>query len=49
MGRHIERFDGVHEGYGVGQINLEGWTSLELSLKKELCQIHGLRERERGR
>ena len=24
VGRHIDVFDGVHGGYGVGQRNLEG-------------------------
>ena len=24
VGRHIDGFDGVHEGYGAGQRNLEG-------------------------
>ena len=24
VGRHIDGFDGVHEGYGVGERNLEG-------------------------
>ena len=29
VGRHIDGFNGVHGGYGVGQINLEGWMLLE--------------------
>ena len=29
VGRHIERFDGVHDGYGVSQGNLEGRMLLE--------------------
>ena len=36
VGRHIDGFDGVHGGYGVGQRNLEGRMLLEFSLKKEL-------------
>ena len=31
VGRHIDGFDGVHEGYGVGQRNLEGRMLLQLS------------------
>ena len=37
VGRHIEGFDGVHRGYGVGQRNLEGRMLLESCLEKELC------------
>ena len=36
----------MHGGYGIGQRNLEGRM---FCLEKELCQIHGLRERKRGR
>ena len=31
--RHIDGFDGVHEGYGVGQRNLEGRMLLQLRLE----------------
>ena len=36
VGRHIDGFDGVHGGYGVGKKNLEGRMLLQLSLNKEL-------------
>ena len=32
VGRHIDGFDGVHGGYGVGKSNLEGRMLLELCL-----------------
>ena len=35
IGRHIDRFDGVHKGYGVGERNLEGRMLLEICLEKE--------------
>ena len=37
VSRHIDGFDGVHGGYGVGQRNLEGRMLLEFSLEKGLC------------
>ena len=37
VGRHIDGFDGVHGGYGVGQRNLERRMLLEFCLKKESC------------
>ena len=37
VGRHIDGSDGVHEGHGVGQRNLEGRILLEFYLEKELC------------
>ena len=37
IGRHIDGFDGVHGGNGVGQRNLEGRMLLEFCLEKELC------------
>ena len=37
VSRHIYGFDGVHEGYGVGQRNVEGRMLLEFCLEKELC------------
>ena len=33
--RHIDGFDGVHGGYGVGHRNLEGRMLLEFCLEKE--------------
>ena len=48
MGRHIDEFDGVHGGYGVGHKNLEGRMSLELCMKKNyVCQIYELREEKK--
>ena len=37
ISRHIDGVDGVHEGFGVGQRNLEGRMLLEFSLEKDLC------------
>ena len=37
IGKHIDGFDGVNGGFGLGQRNLEGRMLLELSLEKELC------------
>ena len=37
VGRHIDGFDGVHEGYGVCRRNLEGRMLLKFCLEKELC------------
>ena len=37
VGRHIDGFDGVHGGYGVGQMNLEGRMLQAFCLEKELC------------
>ena len=38
MGRHIDGFDGIHRGYGVGQRNLVGGMSLRvLSGKGIMC------------
>ena len=39
VGRHIDVFDGVNGGYGVGQRNLEGRMLLEFCLEKKLCII----------
>ena len=36
-------------GLSVGQRNLEGRMSLVLYGKRIVCQIHGLRDRKRGR
>ena len=36
VGRHIDRFDGVHGGCDAGQNNLEGIMSLEFCLDKKL-------------
>ena len=37
IGRHIDGFNGVYGGYGIGQGNLEGRMLLEFCLEKELC------------
>ena len=36
VGRHIDGFDGVHVGFCVGHMNLEGRMLLEFCLEKEL-------------
>ena len=37
VGRYVDGFDGVHGGYGVGQRNLDGRTSLVLSIEGIIC------------
>ena len=37
IGRHIDGFDGIHGGYGVGQRNLEGRMLLVLSGDGTMC------------
>ena len=37
VGRHIDGFNGIHGGYGVGQRNLEGRMLSECCQQKELC------------
>ena len=37
FGRHIDGFNRVYGGYGVGQRNLEGRMLLEFCQEKELC------------
>ena len=37
VGKHIDGFDGVHGGYGVGQSNLEGKMLLVLSGEGIMC------------
>ena len=37
-GRHINGFNVVHGGYGLGQRNYEGRMLLEFCLEKELCK-----------
>ena len=49
VGRHIDGFDVVHGGYGVGQRNLEGRTLLEFCLEKELCVSNTWLKREERR
>ena len=49
VGRHIDSFDGVHGGYGVGQRNLEGRMLLEFCLDKELCASNTWFKREEKR
>ena len=48
VGRHIDGFDGMHGGYGVGQRNLEGRMLLEFCLEKELCVSNTWFNREEG-
>ena len=49
VGRHIDGFDGVHGGYGVGLRKLEGGMLLEFCLHRELCVSNTwfMREEER--
>ena len=37
IGRHIDSFDGMNGGYGVGKRKLERGIILEFYLEKELC------------
>ena len=37
IGKHVDRFDGVHGGYGVGKRNLERRMSLQFCQEKEFC------------
>ena len=37
VGRHIDGFDGVHEGYGAGQRNLEGIMHWSFSGEGIMC------------
>ena len=37
IGMHIDGFDGVDGGCGIGQRNFEGRMLLEFCLEKELC------------
>ena len=48
-GRHIDEFNGVHGGFGVGQRNLEGRMLLEFCLQKELCVSNTWLKREEKR
>ena len=48
-GRHIDGFDGVHGGYGVGQRNLGGRVLLEFCLEMELYVINTWLKREEKR
>ena len=49
VGRHIDGFDGVHGGYGVGQRNLEGIMLLQFCLEKELCVSNTWYKRKKKR
>ena len=46
---HIDGFDGVHGGYGVGQWNLEERMLLEFCLEIELCVSNTLFKRDEKR
>ena len=46
-GRHIDGFNGVQGGYGVGQRNLEGL--LEFCLERQLCVSNTWHKREEKR
>ena len=47
VGRNIDGFDEFHGVYDIGQRNLEGGTSLEFSLEKELYVSNTWFKRER--
>ena len=47
--RHIDGFDGVCGGFGVGQRNLEGRMLLEFCLEKKLCVSNTSHKREEKR
>ena len=49
MDRHIDGFDGVSGGCGVGQRNLEGRMLLEICLCKALCVSNTWFRREEWR
>ena len=49
VGRHIDGFDSFHGGYGIGKRNSVGRMLLVLTGDGIVCQIHGLKERKRGR
>ena len=49
VGRHIDGVDGVHEGHGVGQRNLEGRMLLVLSGERSMCVKYKAQERRRRR
>ena len=49
VGRHIDSFDGVHGGYGVGLRNLEGRMLLQFCFEKELCVSNTWLKREENR
>ena len=51
VGGHVDGFDEFHGGYDIGRRSLEGGTSLEFCLEKELCVSNTWfkREEKRGR
>ena len=49
VGWHIDEFDGVHGGYGLGQRNLDGRMLLEFCLEKVLCLSNTWFRREEKR
>ena len=51
IGRHIDGFIGDHGWHSVGQRNLEGrmFNDSFVWRRNNVCQIHDLRERKRGR
>ena len=49
VGRHIDGFDEMHGGYGVGQRNLERRMFLEFCLEEELCVSNTWFKREEKR
>ena len=49
VGRHIDGFEEVHGGYGLGKRNLEGRMFLEFCLDNELCVSSKSLKREEKR
>ena len=49
IGRHIDEFEGVHGGYGVGQRNFEGRMLFDFCLLKELFVSNTWFKREEKR
>ena len=49
IGRHIDRFKGVHGEHDVGQRNLEGRILLVFYLAKELYVLNAWSKREEKR
>ena len=37
IGKEVDGFEGVHEGFGIGKRNLEGRLLLEFCVEKDLC------------
>ena len=47
VGRRIDGFEGVHDGYRIGKRNVEGKRLLEFCDEKNLCVANTCFEKER--